>query len=167
VSISTYTDTYTAVDIRRVFDQFAADYDMAAQSTGLVADSHLASVIHDVKVLAEHEFLDGVDIVLRNATGKATMARKYQVSTDASLWTSNRPGNSMWPRTPDGSLRVVVSYSARWKALSEASQTKFRSESLRLSWGASDIDTAYPGLNGTVDRHYASNAYGLRRTSYT
>jgi hypothetical protein len=156
---ASYTFTFTASDIRKVFDQFAADYDMAAQSTGLLTASHVDSVIHDVKVMAEKECIDCVDIVLLDSRGKTIRAQKYQVSTDASLWAAQRPGNSMWPRTPDGTLKVIVNPTSRkWKELGAE---------LKMPWSSTDIDTAYPHLSGNVDRHYSSNAYGLKRTTYT
>jgi hypothetical protein len=169
VSTATYTGTgtYTVVDVRRVFDQFAADYDMAAQSTGLVSDDHVTSVVHDVKAFAENAYLDRVDIVLRDATGQTTRAQRYIVSTDASLWSAQRPGNSLWPRTSGGSLNVVVNYSAKWRGLSAEARAAFRRDALWLGWTNSDIDTAYPNLTSQVDRRYASNSYGLERTTFT
>lgn len=156
---ASYTFTFTASDIRRVFDQFAADYDMASQSTGLLKAIYVDSVIHDVKVMAERECIDCVDIVLLDSRGETIRAQKYQVSTDATLWASERPGNSMWPRTPDGKLQVIVNpTSKKWAELAPE---------LKLPWSSTNIDTAYPRLSGTVDRHYSSNSYGLKRTTYT
>ena len=131
---SSYTSSYTVVDVRRVFDQFAADYDMAAQSTGLAADGHVTNVIHDVKAFAEKGYLKRVDIVLRDANNNTVLAHRYTVSTDAALWTAQRPGNSMWPRTPGGSLRVVIFRSDVWRNLATPAKTSFERDALSLSW---------------------------------
>lgn len=167
MSTATYTGTFTAVDVRRVFDQFSADYDMAAQSTGLVSDADIDRVMHDVKVLAENEYLERVDIVLRDAHGNTVRAQKYVVSTDASLWSAQRPGNSLWPRTSGGALDVIIFYSGKWRKLTAEAQASFRRMELSLRWVSTDIDTAYPHLAGQLDRRYASNGYGLERTTFT
>jgi len=165
MSTATYTGTYTVADVRRVFDQFAADYDMAAQSTGLVSDDDVTRMVHDVKALAESGYLARVDIVLRDASGRTVRAQRYVVSTDALLWSAQRPGNSLWPWTPGGSLDVVVSYTTKWRALSAEAEAAFR-RALWLLWTNTDIDTTYPQMTGQVDRRYASNGYGLERTTF-
>ncbi len=167
MSTATYTATYTVADVRRVFDQFAADYDMAAQSTRLVSDDQVTRMVHDVKTFAEKGYLARVDIVLRDANGYTIRAQRYIVSTDALLWSAQRPGNSLWPRMLSGSLHVVVWYTARWRALSAEAEAAFRRDALWLRWTNTDIDTTYPHLTGQVDRRYASKAYGLERTTFT
>lgn len=166
VGTATYTGTYTVVDVRRVFDQFAADYDMAAQSTGLVSDEDVTRVVHDVKAFAEKGYIWRVDIVLRDKNGVTIRAQRYVISTNASLWSVQRPGNSMWPRTPGGILTVVVFWTAKWRPLSAETEL-FRLLILLLPWPNIDIDTGYPSMRGQVDRRYASNAYGLERTTFT
>lgn len=163
----TYTGTYTVIDIRRVVDCFAADYDMIAQATGLASQGLVTDTVHDVKLLAEMEYLAGVDIVLQDPYGTVVRAAKYTVSTDASLWATERPGNNLWPRIASGSLVVVVSYTHKWLDLGEERRRKFQREYLRISWVPSGIDLSYPRLLGQVDRRYASNAYGMERTSYS
>jgi hypothetical protein len=93
-------------------------------------------------------------------------ANKYTVSTDASGWTSDRPGDNLWPRQIAGNLGVVVSYSSAWWALTDQQRQSFKEAECVLSWTPSDVDTSFPGLPSTVDRHYASNAYGMKRRSY-
>ncbi len=160
MTTGTYTATYTVVDIRRVVDCFAADYDMIAQATGLASQGLVTDTVHDVKLLAEMEYLGGVDIVLQDQYGRVVRAAKYTVSTDASLWAAERPGNNLWPRIARGSLVVVVSYTRKWWDLGEERRRRFQREHLR-------IDLSYPGLFGQVDRRYVSNAYGMERTSYS
>lgn len=162
-----YTATYTVVDIRRVVDCFAADYDMIAQATGLASQGLVTDTVHDVKLLAEMEYLAGVDIVLQDQYGRVVRAAKYTVSSDASLWATERPGNNLWPRIASGSLVVVVSYTRKWWDLGEERRRRFQGDYLRISWVPSVIDLSYPGLFGQVDRRYASNAYGMERTRYS
>jgi hypothetical protein len=166
VGTETYTGTYTIADVRRVFDQFAADYDMAAQSTGLVSDDHVTKVVHDVKTLALEGYVLRVDIVLRDSHGATIRAQRYVVSTNAALWSAQRPWNSLWPWTPGGNLNIVVSYTTKWQGLPADAKSDFRRRSLLLSWTNTEINTAYPDLTGQVDRRYASNGYGLERITF-
>ena len=163
----TYTTTYTVADIKRVVDSFAADYDMIAQATGLETQNRVTDTVHDIKVLAEQEYVASLNIVLQDKSGSVIKARKYVVSTDASLWSSERPGNNLWPHVANGSLVVVVSYTQKWRNMSAAAKNEFRKNRLLIKWSPSEIDTNYPGLSGRVDRHYASNSYGMKRTTYT
>jgi len=166
MTTATYTSTYTVVDVRKVVDCFAADYDMVAQSTGLETQERVTATVHDVKLLAEGDYLARVDIVLRDAAGAVIRAAKYAVSTDASLWAVQRPGNNLWPRVVGGCLVAVVSYTRRWQDLGETGRRAFQLQYLHLPWSRADIDLSYPGLTAQVDRYYASNAYGMERTSY-
>lgn len=166
MTTGTSTSTYSVVDVRKVIDCFAADYDMVAQSTSLKTQQRVTDTVHDVKLLAERGYLSRVDIVLSDASGGAVRAAKYLVSTSASLWSAQRPGNTLWPRMPDGSLTVVVSYTQKWRELGQAGQQAFQQTYLRIGWSSSSINLAYPSLTGQADRRYASNAYGVERTSY-
>jgi hypothetical protein len=162
----TLSSTYTVTDVAKVVDRFAADYHMIAQATGLASRQHVVNVVHDVKLMAQRGYLERVDLVLRNSAGEKIRAAKYTVSTDASGWTSDRPGNNLWPRLAGGDLRVVVSYSDTWWLLTEYQRGAFKQNECILSWSNSDIDTSYTGMIGRVDRRYSSNAYGMERTTY-
>jgi hypothetical protein len=162
----TVSSTYSTVDVGKVVDQFTADFHMLGASTGLASEQRARDVGHDVKLMAKRGYIDRVDIVLLNVAGKEIRAAKYSVSTDAGLWTTDRPGNNLWPRQVGGSLRVVVSYTSEWQALAVDARQRFHVDECELSWGPSSIDTTYPGLVGRFDRRYASNAYGMERTLY-
>jgi hypothetical protein len=148
-----------------VIDCFAADYDMIAQSTGLHTQETVTNLTEDVKAFAEYGYMNAVDIVLDDASGKRVCAAKYKVSTEASLWRSDRPGNNLWPRISGGSLSIVISPSQSWDLLNDSQQAAFRQERNR-NWGPSSIDVSYPGLVGHVDRRYSSNAYGIEKSLY-
>jgi hypothetical protein len=163
----TFSSTYSTVDVGKVADQFTADFDMLGQATGLASAERAYDVGHDVKLMAQRKYIDRVDIVLLNAAGREIRAAKYTVSTDAGLWTADRPGNNLWPRQPGGSLTVVVSYTANWRALSADARNRFLTNECDAFWSFSSIDTTYPGLVGRFDRRYASNSYGMERTVYT
>ncbi|MDA0173391.1 hypothetical protein OJ998_30085 [Solirubrobacter taibaiensis] len=166
MSTLTQTSTYTITDVGKVVDRFAADYYMIAQATGLVGRDHVAAVCHDVKLMAQRRYLDRVDIVLRNSARKEIRAARYAVSTSASGWETDRPGNNLWPRQIGGDLRVVVGHSTDWWALTEQQRATFVQNECDLYWSATDIDTSYPGMAGRFDRRYASNAYGMERTIF-
>lgn len=164
-SSGTDSTTFTTADIGKVFDCFAADYDMVAQSTGLKTRDYVKRIAEDVKTMARNGYLNEVNICLENENGEIIRAAKYEVSTDASLWTSQRPGNNLWPRTPGGSLNVITSYSSKWKSLTDAQKASFRSQ-LKESWVSTNIDISFPTLSRSHDRDYASNGYGARKSVF-
>jgi hypothetical protein len=163
---ATVSSTYSTLDVGKVVDQFTADFHMLGASTGLASEQRARDVGHDIKLMAQRGYIDSVDIVLLNAAGKEVRAAKYSVSTDAGLWTTDRPGNNLWPRQVGGSLSVIVSYTSRWQALGIGARQRFHTDECEAFWGPSSIDTTYPGLVGRFDRRYASNAYGMERTLY-
>jgi hypothetical protein len=166
--MSTYTQssTYTTADVGKVVDRFTSDYHMIAQATGLRDRDHVEKVAQDVKLMAKRGYLEAVSVVLTNGSGTIVRANKYTVSTDASGWTHDRPGDNLWPRQIAGNLGVVVEYSSAWWALTDQQRSSFKNAECVLAWTTSDVDTSFPGLSSTVDRRYASNAYGMERHSF-
>lgn len=162
---NTYSTTHTIVDIGKVLDHFAADFDMIAQSTGLRTRENVKDTCEDIKAMAVYGYLQEANVYLKDANGEIIRAAKYQVSTNAALWTSQRPGNSLWSRTPGGQLNVHVIYGPTWWQLSESQRQSFKAK-LRRNWGTADLDTSFPVLSRYSDRDYVSNGYGLRKTIF-
>ena len=163
---TTASHTYSVVDVRKVAASFAADFDMARATTGLMADSTAADAhVADITSFAEAELITSVDVVLLDHAGRTLRAARYTPSTDAAGWTTDRPGGCVWPRTPTGRLIVVVRHNQTWAQLTSAGKRRF-AERLQLTWGPSAIDLNHPGLSSSSDRHYASNSYGMARTSF-
>lgn len=160
-----YTDSYSAADVVKVADRFGSDLEMIGQSSGVLSEARKAGIVSDVKELAKKGYIKQISVVLFDSNGDEVRGRKYVVSTDASLWTSDRPGDNLWPRTVGGSLSIVLHYTEAWSALGETGQAAFRA-GLQRPWGPSDVDTSFPALSGTPGRRYASNAFGLERTDY-
>jgi hypothetical protein len=160
-----YSTTYTAADVKKVAARFAADLAMIAESTGKLTASEVEEYISDVTALAVAGYLQRVFLVLFDGTGEEIRARRYEVSTDASLWTPDRPGGNLWPRLPSGKLTVIVGRNDTWKALAANKQATFNA-GLAIKWSRSEIDTSFPKLTGAATRRYASNAFGLERTDF-
>lgn len=160
-----YADSYSANDVNKVADRFGSDLEMIGQSSGVLSETRKSQIVNDVKLLARKAFIERISVVLFDSAGSEVRARKYVVSTDASLWTSDRPGDNLWPRTPGGYLSIVLHYTSAWAALGEAGQAEFQ-KGLQRPWGPSDVDTSFPALSGTPGRRYSSNAFGLERTDY-
>lgn len=161
----TYTQSYTVADIGKVIDQFAADFDMAHQSTGLRTREDVRMTTGDVKRMAERGFLSAVNLYLQDGNGRIPVATKYEVSTNGGALTASRPGNMLWPRTPGGTLALLVEYSPAWWGLPENKKAEFKKE-LKVQWGTSNIDPSFPGLSRSVDRSYVSNGYALNKSVY-
>jgi Bacterial HORMA domain family 1 len=163
VGTGTQTVTHTTADIRRVLDTFGADLLMVVQATS-VSDwtrSRIDDTVHDLKVMAENGCIDAIHIVLYNSTGDKIRAAKYTVSTSAQGWTTQRPGNNLWPDTAPGSLHIIVSTTDSWAA----TQASLASQ-LTGTWTTTTEDTTHAALSRTSERRYASNGWGLERGVY-
>jgi len=158
----TISRTYTVADIKRVLDNFAADFGMIAQATGLQTRDYVDRTVADLKEFASAGYLKEIHLTLINTSGVQIRAACYVISTTASGWNSQLPGNNMWPRTPGGSLSVTAVWSENYKALDETSRSQFR-QRLHTNWVPSSVDTQHSSLVGSFDRHYASNGWGLEK----
>jgi hypothetical protein len=157
--------TYTIADIGKVIDCFAADLDMISQSTGLLARDLVKQYAADVKAMAQKGYLLEANIVLRDSNKELIRAAKYEVCTDASALTGQRPGNNLWPRTFGGELSVVVRYSQKWRDLTESQRAAFK-QGLSIVWITSNTDVSFPSLIRSADRNYVSNGWGVTKSVY-
>lgn len=166
-SIGTQTATFTNVDIRRVVENFAADFSMMSQSTGLHTRERVAEVAYDLRVFAEYEFLVSVALILKDKDRIKIRAAVYEVSESASGWVSEQPGNNLWPRTPGGSLLVLATMTDSWWNKTDSSKLSFKkNHSLNWTWDLTTEDTSLSGLNSSPGQKYASRGYGWDRTNY-
>jgi hypothetical protein len=161
----TVSQTFTVADIGKVIDCIASDLDMNSQSTGLLSRETVKGYATDVRALAQKGYLLEANIVLEDSSGEVIRAAKYEVSTDASTLTAQRPGNNLWPRTPNGNLNIVVRYSAKWHALSDNQRVAFRSN-LKITWTPSNTDLSFSTLTRANDRNYVSNGWGVTKSVY-
>ena len=160
-----FTQTYTIADIGKVIDCIGADLDMCSQSTGLLTRELVKKFTADVKTMAQNGYLREANIVLKNSSGESVLAAKYEVSTDASTLTAQRPGNNRWPRTPEGKLCIIVRYSQRWRDLTDEQRAAFR-QRLGTNWVTGDTDLSFPSLTRSTDRNYVSNGWGVTKSIY-
>lgn len=162
----TLTQTFNRDDIRRVYASFAADYKIVAEWTGLHTLAFVAETTEQIKALAEEQYLQEVHLQLQTATGAVREAAAYRVSTGASGWSSDRPGDLYWSSQAGDSLHLVIFFSAKWHALPEAKRAAFASVHMP-GWGTSNFDGNYGAMMSSADRRYASRAYGMERTHYS
>lgn len=167
MSTGTYTRTYTLADIRRVLADFAADFAMLGQATGLRSRESVARTVGDLVGFAGAGYLLVVDVILWDAAGHKLRAAKYTVSTSATGWMSQRPGNNLWPLAPGGQLQVIATLSSAWWALDEVERAEERARwGIADPWSPTTIDTSHLDMTASVDRRYASNGFGVEKTAY-
>jgi len=165
-TVGTHTTTFTVADIRKVAECFAAVYSMISQSTGLNS-AGLDHTIHDVKLFAELKLLEKVHIILKNSSGEQIRATTFTVSEDAGSWGNERPGDGLWPRTPDGSLIVTIANKREYSSLSNEEKVKFRTKNgLKGPWTSSKEDTTFSKLTASQGQKYQSNGYGMDRKNF-
>jgi hypothetical protein len=160
----TGTETFTRADVAKVFENFEAGLCLVARTTGLWSIDYARDTASDVVAFAKEQYLSEGHIILMNAARQTVRVHEYKVATDASGWMVHRPDGNIWPPIPGGSLTVLVRHSPAWHALGLDGQAAFN-KGLNVPWGPSSIDTTYSGLVATDPRNYASNAFGLARTT--
>lgn len=166
-SSGTQTTTYSVVDVRKVVDCFAADFSMKAQATGLRSRESVAETVSDLKVLAENGYLISVRLILKDAAGNKIRGSVYTVADNAVGWSSDRPGNNLWPRTPGGTLRVIATLTQAWWDMNDASKDGFVSRyGMNSRWDLTTEDTSLSHLSSSAGQRYASNGYGWQRMNY-
>jgi hypothetical protein len=164
--MSTYTDTFNRDDIRRVYASLAADYKIVAEWTELHSDSSIDKNIADIKALAEEQYLKEVHMQLQSRSGVIREAAVYRVTTNASLWSADKPGDLYWEAEDGDYLQLIVYFSDKWSNLTQEQRDVFAAVHM-VGWGISDFDGNYRGLIATTDRRFASRAYGMERTRYS
>src|SRR5437764_730577 len=139
---TTLTQTFNRDDIRRVYASFAADYTIVAEWTDLHSATRIARNIAAVKALAEAQYLKEVHLQLRASTGGIRQAAAYRVSTNASGWSTDRPGDLYWDHEGGDYLQLIVFYTAKWWGLSQNARDEFQAAHMP-GWGPSDFDGSY------------------------
>lgn len=166
-SSGTQTTTYSVVDVRKVVGCFAADFSMKAQATGLRSRESVAEVVSDLKVFAENGYLSDVQLILKDAEGTEIRGTVYTVSEIAVGWSSDRPGNNLWPRTPGGTLKVIATMNQSWWDKTDSEKAAFMSRnSMYGTWAKNTDGTTLANLSSSAGQRYASNGYGWQRTNY-
>ena len=163
---TTLTDTFNRDDIRRVYASFAADYKIVAEWTSLHKSAFVADVIEQIKAIAEEQYLQAVHLQLKSSNGTIREAVVYRVSTNASGWLSDRPGDLYWRSYDGDSLHLIVYFSDKWWELTEAARKAFAAAHMP-DWGTSDFDGNYGAMSSFADRRYSSRAYGMDRMRYS
>ena len=162
----TLTDTFNRDDIRRVYASFAADYRIVAEWTKLHSLTFVTQTIDEIKAIAEEQYLKEVHLHLRSSSGGIRQAAVYRVSTSASGWSADRPGDLYWSTIVGDYLKLTIFFTQKWCDLSPAEREAFSVVHMP-GWGTSDFDGNYGVMSSSVDRHYASRAYGMERTRYS
>lgn len=158
---ATKTATYTVADIEKVVTRVRADLKMIASSTGGWTDAKTLDYAHDIEALAKEGYLEYVTVFLFDGSKKVRAAR-FTIDTNASTWTSDRPGGVLWPRLADPTLKLYLHYTDDYTAEARAAMAS----KLKISWSQTNDDTSCTGMVSAGGRDYASNAYGIGRKDW-
>lgn len=163
----TVTSTYTVIDIRKAFEGFDADLRMIAKRTEKWTTEYVEKILYDIIKLAENKFVNYVDITLLDATKKPIRAARYKVNEDGKAVSTDRPGGNDWANIPGTTLTVILSYNAKWHALTaEEKQIFYTDNSFKIGWVSSDIDNSYSNLQSENNQLYASKGYEVQKTNF-
>ena len=165
---NTTTKTYTVLDIRKTFESLDADIRTIVRRTKTWDISYVDDVLHDVLVLAENEYLATVDVTQLDSNGKPLHAVRYTINANGTISSGDRAGqNNDWMEVANSTLVVILSYTPKWKNMSDAQHREFQTANgFKINWVRSAIDTRYPGLTSSQAQTYASNGYELSKKNY-
>ncbi len=163
---TTSTETYTTLDVEAVFRSLKAELRMTAASSSALTPAKAEDYGYDAEYLAKKGYLESVDVTLLDEDDEEVRAVRYTVNTAAGDLTSSRPGGVLWPKTLDGSVRIVLSYTAAWRALSNEGRTRVKG-ALRTNWTPTDADTSHAALKVGGGRTFVSSVYGVERKDYS
>ena len=161
----TYTSTYTTADIENVMRKFKADLMMIAESSGAETTARAREYAEDIELLAREGYVQSVDVTLLHA-GVEKRAVRYTVTEQGADLSSSRPGGVIWERLPGAQLRIVISRTAKWTALTEPGRQAVQRR-MKIGWVPTDADLSHASLQSQWGRNFTSNAYGLARKDYS
>jgi len=158
------TQTYSDVDVEHVIRRVTTDLRMIADSSGAITRIQAEIYGYDIEYLAQKGYLQSVDVTLLSY-GQEIKAAHYTVNTAAGDLTPSRPGGVLWPRLAGATLRIVITYTPAWWALSESARTRIHAL-LKTTWTPTTADTSHATLTVHGGRAFVSNAYGIERQDY-
>lgn len=159
---STYSSTYTVADVEKVVRSIKADLVMIAGSTKAMTEDKARNYAHDIDLLAKNNYLSKVDVTLISSYGSEVRAIQYNFQTENASGTE-RPGGVMWPHTPDGRVRIILSYTDKYRNESE----KVSKLPLEITWVSTTESTTHSSLSASGERSYSSNGFGANRSDYS
>ncbi|MEZ4772694.1 MAG: hypothetical protein R3D00_05870 [Bacteroidia bacterium] len=163
----TNTLTYTVIDIRKTFEGCEADIRMIARRTNKWSMEYVDKVFHDIIKLAEEEYLNSVDIILLDINNVVIRATKFVVNSNGKAIESDRAGANDWSDISNTRLSVILSYTQKWKSLTNDQKMKFKNDNgFKIGWVDSNIDNSFSHLKQSNGQLYASKGYELQKTVY-
>ena len=156
------TSTYTSTDIENVVRKITTDLVMIAQSTKAITTDKVKSYGHDIEILLKNSYLKQVDITLLDSRDNEICATQYKFITENARGTEI-PGNVLWPLTPNGNIRIILSYTDLYFSEKE----KAANLNLANQWVATSASTEHTQLSKAGSREYSSNGFGTKRNDYS
>jgi hypothetical protein len=157
----TETTTYTVADVEKVVRSIKADLMMIAGSTKALTEERAKDFAHDIELLAKKNYLNTVDVTLMSAAEKEIVAVQYQFQNEGASG-AQRPGGVLWPATPTGRIRIVLSYTDAYRAEPQ----QISKLPMKISWVPTSADTSHTNLSASGGRGYSSNGFGANRNDF-
>lgn len=158
---STETSTYTVADVEKVVRSIKADLMMIADRTKAMTEDRAKEYAHDIELLAKQGYLTKVDVTLMSSAEVEIAAAKYQFQNEGASG-AERPGGVLWPATPTGRIRIVMSHSDAYYAESD----RVSKLPLKISWVPTTADISHSSLSAKGGRGYSSNGFGANRKDF-
>lgn len=161
--------SYAPQDIHPVVQRMTHDLKMIMGSAELrakynVSEAQIAQCCHDIQILAEHGYLQYVDVCLLDSVQGHRVEQKayrFEMNAVGKKVRTNRP-NSVFISNTDKTqptLRIVMKYTADY---TRDAQIDLEAQ-IFAPWKAAYCDISHQPLRADIDRDYSCNGYAIQR----
>jgi hypothetical protein len=163
-SSSTYTQTFTIADARKIAAHVAGDMRLLNSYYGYPALANIDDYLEELAQLLNAGYLCSLEIGFKR-DGKRVFSLFYEVLEDGTL-SDNRAGGVPTGYDVEGAERFnFITYSALWDRLSWADWEAFK-KTLPVQRSSGSAPTDGDGYWVRDDRTYASGTRGVRRRHF-
>jgi hypothetical protein len=160
----TQTNAYTIANVRHVNDKILGDLNyLLSRFPDIFAVDRMNKWKNDFYQWMYNGYVNTIAIqFLRNE--QCFCEIKYDLKDDGSILSDDNVGRIRGVDLKGASTYVTVTYTSKWTSLAQEEQQRFRSEKLKLNWGAAaKLNYAY-GLTNKFDNEYSSGSLGVKRS---
>lgn len=157
------TQTSSYEKILRVTRRVQADLLAIVDTYSHWTESYALDVIHDLRIFLDEEAIDPIKFLWKKPGSKKVIdGFRYSIVTGSSL-AADRAGGIAYSRELHlADFNVQVSYTKRWKEMTDSEKNGIRKR-LRISWSPAG-DSDYGSKRFKSDRTFSYEDWGLDRS---
>jgi hypothetical protein len=153
-------------DIETLMECLRADFKILARKTELWTTEVYEIYLRGIEKLLGQDYINTIEVVLRNNVNVVTRANKYSVQTQYKNLQNDRPGNIDWDSTDGTNLSVLLNMSDKFMSLSPLERTNILS-SIEGNWGATLDYVPYSNMQRNSGKTFSGEGSHINRIDYT